>query len=440
MLMSRRVFLSVLGTSVYKTCSYFYGDFHSSKVSFIQQATLEYLRVLDKWDKTKDKVIIIMTDKARQKNWDKNITSRPDFSKNEVPYRGLEAVLDEMGLSPMVETVCIPSGENSEEIWEIFNRIYDALDNEDELYIDITHSFRYLPMLLMVLCNYSKFMKDVKVKNITYGNYEARDTSTDEAPIIDLLPISLLQDWTSAGADFIRNGRTKELSEISEETLRSIRKNQVDKQSDANKLGRSVKSLNDIVEDFQLTQGSKIQKWEYKLTDIAKDGEDCARLIPPLMPIMQKIESSLEAFKPGGRASNMISASRWCFDKHLYHQAITLLREGVISYVCECCGINLYDKDKREVISGYLAHVDDFMMGESETKGISCEEKKAVLKSILAKNLGREFFDKYSRLTDTRNYINHAGIRANFSGNKALHDAIESSLLYFENIVKNDPS
>lgn len=284
--MSRRVFLSVLGTSVYKTCSYFYGDFHSSKVSFIQQATLEYLRVLDKWDKTKDKVIIIMTDKARQKNWDKNITSRPDFSKNEVPYRGLEAVLDEMGLSPMVETVCIPSGENSEEIWEIFNRIYDALDNEDELYIDITHSFRYLPMLLMVLCNYSKFMKDVKVKSITYGNYEARDTSTDEAPIIDLLPISLLQDWTSAGADFIRNGRTKELSEISEETLRSIRKNQVDKQSDANKLGRSVKSLNDIVEDFQLTQGSKIQKWEYKLTDIAKDGEDCARLIPPLMPIM----------------------------------------------------------------------------------------------------------------------------------------------------------
>jgi len=63
----------------------------------------------------------------------------------------------------------IPDGKDTDEIWEIFDIIYNALEEDDNIYIDITHSFRYLPMLLLVLLNYAKYLKNIKIKQITYG-------------------------------------------------------------------------------------------------------------------------------------------------------------------------------------------------------------------------------------------------------------------------------
>ena len=68
-----------------------------------------------------------------------------------------------------------------------------AIDFDGE---HITHAFRYLPMLVLVLANYAKFLKNVTVKSLTYGNYEAREGTN--APIVNLLPIAALQDWTTA--------------------------------------------------------------------------------------------------------------------------------------------------------------------------------------------------------------------------------------------------
>ena len=39
------------------------------------------------------------------------------------------------------------------------------------------------------------------MKAIFYGNYEARDKESNIAPIMDLLPLSVLQDWTLAASD-----------------------------------------------------------------------------------------------------------------------------------------------------------------------------------------------------------------------------------------------
>ena len=39
--MNRKVFISVLGTGFYSSCSYVKGDFISSETRFVQQATME---------------------------------------------------------------------------------------------------------------------------------------------------------------------------------------------------------------------------------------------------------------------------------------------------------------------------------------------------------------------------------------------------------------
>lgn len=52
----------------------------------------------------------------------------------------------------------IPEGRNEQEMWEIFQKVYGQMHEGDELYIDLTHAFRYLPMLVLVLSNYAKLI------------------------------------------------------------------------------------------------------------------------------------------------------------------------------------------------------------------------------------------------------------------------------------------
>ena len=136
---------------------------HIYPTRFIQQASLELVGA-NGWTE-EDRVIIFLTKKARELNWNKTITERKRYGKDTPePYKGLEAVLQEMNLKAQVEDKDIKDGMNKEEIWEVFQTIYDTLQEGDELHLDLTHSFRFLPMLLLVLGNYAKFLKGITIK------------------------------------------------------------------------------------------------------------------------------------------------------------------------------------------------------------------------------------------------------------------------------------
>ena len=268
--MARKVFISVLGTGFYDACKYTKGSFTSSETRFIQQATLEYLKVHNNWTTRNaegeivDRVIILLTDGAKKINWDRNITKRLNRKTDiEEAYTGLEQVLKEMNLPCPIETVNIPDGKNEDEMWTIFNAVYETLRPNDELYFDLTHSFRYLPMLVLVLGNYAKFLKGVKVKHISYGNYEARDSTTSEAPLMDILPLTMLQDWTFAAADLIQNGNIKKLQELKENNalvplLRERGKKNIDRRMAEGYLDSYINSLSDFLNDMKLCLGTNI--------------------------------------------------------------------------------------------------------------------------------------------------------------------------------------
>lgn len=210
--MGRKVFMSVLGTGIYNECVYI-GKNCSTRTRFIQEATLKDIGAVS-WGED-DVVCIIMTAKAMEFNWSKGITLRTKQDGTVIPYSGLEAHLEKLSLPCQIKTLDIPDGKNEGEIWQIFDIIYNFLEEGDELYFDLTHAFRYQPMLLLVLGNYAKFLKNVKIVYMGYGNYESavKDAKTGMlvAPIMDLLPISILQDWAFAAGQFIRSGNADEL-------------------------------------------------------------------------------------------------------------------------------------------------------------------------------------------------------------------------------------
>lgn len=202
--MARKVFISVLGTGVYRDCVYKMGEFES-RSKFIQQSTLEFLQRNEAWGED-DQVCILLTQEAKGRNWE----ACKDFNGFVLDPKGLKQILldmkEEGRLNAQIREVEIKDGKDENELWDVFNTLYGLLEDGDELYFDLTHGFRYLPMLVLVFGNYAKLLKHATIKSITYGNYEMSERGTKPAPIFDLLPLSQLQDWTFATAKALETG------------------------------------------------------------------------------------------------------------------------------------------------------------------------------------------------------------------------------------------
>lgn len=408
--MGRKVFISILGYSNYGACYYIQHSkkFKSKKVRYIQEATLDYLTQIEKWEKT-DVAYVLLTNGAEEKNWQDN--GHVNRLGEIIEQTGLETQLKEMKLLfPVFPIKGLPNGNNEKEIWQIFERVFELIKDGDELYFDLTHGFRYLPMLILVLGNYAKFLKGVKVKSITYGNYEARNRETEEADMIDLYPLSDLQDWTFAAASFLKNGNVSQLKSLCDSDLKPILKEAKGRNINAVTLKKYMTALENIINDMNTCRGIAILQGENmkelwncssQLTDV---------IIEPLKPVIEKIKTSFAEFVPSLNIKNGYIAAKWCLDHQLYQQALTILHENIISHVCESEGWNIQDFKYRSAVSeSFNIYNNKIKREDWNVKDVQLSLIEKALSNLLLQNLASSFVVT----TNLRNDYNHSGMRTN---------------------------
>lgn len=410
----RKVFISILGTSNYGSCQYTQGDFISSETHFIQEATLEFLNVKETWT-AQDIAYIFLTPTARTSNWQEKTLN---WKKEEKGYRGLDPILKEMELPCPIETVNITEDGDEQGLWSVFQTIYDKLQEGDELYIDITHSFRYLPMLLLVLCNYAKFLKQTKVVHISYGNYEPNETVN---PLVDLMPLVEVQNWTLAASDFLRNGRTASFTALVKERIQPILKATKGQDEDAKALRQFISKLEPLSQSLTTVRGKEIIDG-----GIFRDLNDSAQnlkntLIPAMDPLIDKIKDSFSGFAPTDNIKNGFEAARWCYDKQLYQQSITILQETLKGYTAKQAG---YPCDERQYqdLAGNAYNIafkerpeSEWKLGKNNDDQDDLNRRKVIVKRMLSLPLVQELSGLYDEITQLRNDFNHAGFRSNAS-------------------------
>lgn len=411
--MSRKLFISFLGTNIYKECIYFDTIKEYKATPFIQVATLEQIGAND-WSET-DAVRIFVTDSAKKLNWEKTITERKEHDGRLTPYHGLEKVIDDMHLKADVKAISVADGKDEAEMWQIFKTVFDEIQDGDELYIDLTHAFRYLPMLVLVLSNYSKFLKHITVHHLSYGNWEARDKETNKAPIVDLLPLTLLQDWTSAAADFLDNGRTEKLQDIAVPTLKQEIKEAFLRGMPSNEqrnLKAFIENLRQFTEERQSCRGDLIESGKV----LASIGS-CAKQFnaegkSPLIPLLSHVSESLH--NRDTEIERILDAVDWCCEEKLFQQAATLLQEGVVSYFCRRHGQekNVLDRVKRGLInSAFIIIKNDIPIEKWEVDA----DNISLLEDLVNDNLIKELAAPFDKLKSMRNTFNHAGFQKNSS-------------------------
>ena len=427
--MPRKVFISVLGFTNYGQCSYVKDNFKSDTVRFIQEATLDYLCQKEEWT-ANDIAYILLTREAEMANWlDDGMYDKQ--TKETVKCQGLQSRLLSMRLPFEVQAIkSIPHGNSEAEIWEIFERVFLKIQEGDELYFDLTHGFRYLPMLVMVLINYSKFLCGTTVRSITYGNYESRNVK-NEAPIIDLLPLSALQDWTFAAGQYLDSGNVNRLVKMSKETVAPILKNSEGRDENAKTLIKFIRALENSIDDIQMCRGINI-------VDAINISEVCntARMlsstcITPLNPIFDKIKQTLKEFVDYTSERNGFAAAKWCIENNLYQQAITIARENIVTYVCLNLHLNYKNEHDRNLVDRAF-YINEYNTPELEWKidqNSTPEEQeldRCTIKRILENKMIPSLCVIFNKCRDIRNDINHFGMRNNPSKSIRLKEKIKT--------------
>ena len=436
--MARKVFISVLGTNSYLEAIYYFGDKpqgNENPTHFVQEATMSYL--CREWQKS-DAAYIFVTKEAKQKNWDNPAQKE---KKKEEQYDGLSKIVEEQSFAFKTEPVEIPEGLSENEIWQIFDTVFGKLQEGDELYFDITHSFRSIPMLVMVLINYAKFLKNVKVNKIFYGAFEKLGPTSEVkkmpieqryAPVLDITSFSELQDWTSAANDFVSFGNVDKLSKLAKIDISPLARQFKGKNKTVNSLTRISSLLPNFINNILTCRGKNITKNKEgelinnELNNIKEN------LISPLTPILDKIENKLFPFDKNDNLMNGFNAVSWCIDNNLIQQGYTILQENIISLVCEEVKIEKEDKKNRNIVSSCFTIKKNEIEKEewsgdastfSETTELILEKSKII--EILKSD--------YYNLSNIRNDINHFG----YSENTMKPEKLKKSLYnYHCGIIK----
>lgn len=445
--MSRKVFISVLGTGFYSKCKYRKEGFTSSETRFIQQAMLEYYNVRE-WGNT-DCVMFLLTDKARAVNWQVEAGKRVKScaSGEEEPYMGLHDIVEGMRLSVEVNDVSIANGFNEGQMWDIFTTIYNQLEQDDELYLDLTHGFRYLPMLMLVLGNYSGFLKNTTIAAAAYGNFEAMDRQSKTAPIVDLMSLVELQQWTYAAGQYLETGNVGRLMQLGIQEMHPILKDPEKRNEATISLNRFVNTLGSIIENRRLCRGIPIVEGS-GFNTINSNAEVMDKtLIAPLAPVINRIIESFRRYHGDTNAGNGFLVARWCLDNGLYQQAATFAHENIVTALCLEMRLNWKEECGRTPVNiAFRVAQDDLPECQWDLKlpedadSEKQEERREIIRSVMKSESFHRFAPVFSSLNDIRNDINHSGMRRNWIRAEQLKNKISKLIEELEKIYFDQES
>lgn len=338
--MARKVFISFLGTNNYVECFYRKGNTCSEPVRFVQEALIA--DICKDWTED-DRIYIFCTseDKTGEKgskeiNWEDNGQEKIYC---EIEKIGLQSRLEKLkanGLKPDFEEIDICAGFTEDDIWDIFDTVYSTLKKDDQIYFDVTHAFRSIPLFSVVLFNYSKFMISTEVVSVMYGAFEklgpaykVRQMPLEEriVQVVDLTNIIRLQQYNQIASNLKDFGRVSRISEM------------INDETDSNNdIIRNLKKAIEDLDNFIVTidirsikKGNFVNLYRNYIKSYYKKN----KIGLPIGTILKELENELSDFLAKESYQNVEAAINWTIRHEMFTQTYPLAEEYVIFYIAD---------------------------------------------------------------------------------------------------------
>lgn len=396
-----RKLLTFLGNTGYSPAKYKVNDSYilnsdekEVESKYIQEALYELFK-LDDTDKLK--IIVFATTEAKINNWyDEDNSDNKGKLKNILEDKGLKENID-------FSVVDIKSGMNSQELWENFDVITNQFDDNDDIYIDVTNSFRSIPIIFMAILDYVKVIKsNINIRGIYYGEFKKNNNDKGgNTNIVNLNAFITFQEWARATEQFFKTGNSQMLSDKME-----LAGEFLSLDTEKMKIVEVAESLRKYSEDLLLCKSKSLIEDSSKLiSDLNEMREINNDEFLPFKKILNSILVDLEGYK-GEATNDALYAVRKCADYKLFQQAFTILQEVFITYLTQKLNeekrdnyVNNSQRDKiQKIKSIYVRNID---------KGKLSPDLELFVKNIGNKNI-EEYFKLYKVAAEYRNPIDHA--------------------------------
>lgn len=410
----RNILISFLGTGRYNVTKYRTAADETLETRFVQEAICENI------DKEDLEVYICLTDSAKKGNWIGASNTDGDDS------RGLRDIFEEKNISYKV--VEIRDGKSESEIWENFDRIFNIFNKEDKVYLDITHSFRSIPIMMMAILNYAKFTKDIEVENIFYGAYEARDQD-DVSPIFDLTLFDAMTDWTIGVDEFMHSGDGGRLNKAINRTRGNIFKTNEGDKNLAKSMADIGKGISDFTKGIYTVRGLEVGETGRNIKENLSNvdyGNDYK--FKPFENINDQVERIFSNFGDS-QVENIYEIMKLCHEFGLIQQGFTFMEENITNFLIELyLGKEKMDDHISDI--NFREDIDKVLMmqtgKEDESYSGNCiniDLASEKMKPYLSKDLSHMFRE----IKGIRNDLNHSG----FNGNPIKFDTSKKKLKEF---------
>ncbi len=334
-----KVLVSSLGTGErqkfgYRKARYKIGD-EIFETSFIADALSRYLSI--------DKLFLIGT---KRSIWDEAYTAfgGKDEDYIEFLYENKESgTINHEDLKEFntikkgLKSFIVDYGLNEDEIWANFEKFLEIskhIEDGDELYLDITHSFRSLSLMSFVMTQFASSISDKKFKisGVYYGMFEYSFESKDKTtPIVDIKILLEIQDWIKA-IDAI-----KVYSDF-DPLVRLLEKEGVEKNVNNAfiQLNNSIKMVNLSSLETFIKSASK------KINTISNSSNKIIKLLAP------EVIKLVNELNHDTKSHFQYNLAKWFFKNRNYGLSYIALYESIISKSCELKGYDSDDRDSRE--------------------------------------------------------------------------------------------
>ena len=379
-----RILVSTLGKGKYEETVYLLPDGSEVKSKLVTKALMEYIKPTS--------IYIIGTP---QSMWELANELVKNYSK-----------------------VIIPFGKSKEEFWEMFRVIHEQIDVEEkEVYLDITHGFRAIPLLVSTVINLFTKVKRAEVKGLFYGINEAKDEK-NRAPVVDLLPIIELNTWIEAFILFKNYGEGDSLAELIDRKLKGLQHKKTETHSNLGKIPKLLRKYSQAVGftavDFIPSFVEQVSEMILSIDKVPEELYAVELLKEAFGEVRNAFKGFLEEDKKecgNQQWRNQLQTVKWLFEKRRYSQAIIALEECIFTYVLENIGIDIYDK-KRERLGAAFRE-------DEKTNKFFKKELNAL----------------FSKIRDLRNKTGHAFMQKNVS-ESVIKNAINNLKEYIDETEK----
>jgi CRISPR-associated Csx2 family protein len=196
-----RVFLSFLGLGaakgapnptdfVYEDVIYRYNGQECAKSPYVQESLLHALQLEGK---RPDLVLLAMTELSKEWQWERE--GRLKSRLQDLAHR--------------IRSVDISDAFDSGSQWATFEKLLDAVPTGAELYVDVTHGFRLMPILFSAAISFLVNAKNVRLGGVYYGAYEPRKPGPFD--IVDMTDFYRVNQWAEAVKALVTTGDARSL-------------------------------------------------------------------------------------------------------------------------------------------------------------------------------------------------------------------------------------